>query len=375
MILVNISNQIGAGPRNISLNFIRAAGTSPMADEFLFITSDDPAVRSALEEAGLRHRIVPVADGGFRRAIRFPYVQLLLAWLTLNNRCDRILAFGNFLLTGRAQRKGILMHHPYLVDDALLARLPRVPRLLEQVKRALFRWTLTRVDVTIVQSNYMRDLFRRKYPRYKRKLAVIPNPVSGNFEQFTPQTADARCEAFAGKTRYTLIYASRFYPHKNHAFLLDLARAFVAQGAPFEVAVTLDPAIPGAAALLARIEAEGLPIRNLGEVSQPELARAYTEADAAIFPSRAETFGNPLVEALQFALPVIVPDKGYAQAVLGTTGIFYNEDDVQDCLDHCLALVGTPQGYGEACAAAKAQGRAFPDAQTWFNRMVTALDD
>lgn len=375
MILINLSNQIGAGPRNISRNFIRAAGASPDAAEFLFLTTDDPSIREALRGAKVRHVIVPTFKSKLLKPGRFLCIQLLLLYLTLTNRCHRALAFGNVFLVGRARRKAVLLHHPYIVDDELLAKLPRVARVIEHIRRALFRWTLTRVDAVIVQSEYMKEMFHKRYPRYLRELTVIPNPVSDNFKRLTPYTAAARAEAFAGKTRFSMLYASRFYPHKNHAFLLDLAQAYAERQAQIEILVTLDAEIPGAAAFLADAAARKLPIRNLGEVSQAELAEAYVRADAAIFPSRAETFGNPLVEALQFALPVVVPRKGYSLAVLADAGIYFEEGNLADCVESSLGLLEDPQKYARACAVAEQRGRIFPDSHAWFQRMLGVLDD
>lgn len=375
MILINISNQIGAGPRNISLNFIRAAGASPDAKEFLFLTTDDPVVKEVLRTTGVRHVVVPTFKTKVLKPARFFYVQLLLIYLTLANRCQKALAFGNFFLVGRASHKGVLLHHPYLVDDSLLAYLSGIPHFLERVKRALFRWTLTRVHVVIVQSEYMKNMFQTRYPRYGGRVVVIPNPVSDNFKNLPPYTAAKRREAFAGKKQYSMLYASRFYPHKNHAFLLDLARAFAARQAPVEIVVTLDPEIPGAASFLATAAVEGLLIRNLGEVSQAKLAEAYVRADVAIFPSRAETFGNPLVEALQFALPVIVPHKDYALSVLADAGLYFEEDNVNACVEVSLGLMENLEEYAKFCEIAERHGRIFPDSRTWYQLMLGALDD
>lgn len=375
MILINISNQIGAGPRNISLNFIRAAAASPVAKDFLFLTTDDPVIKEVLHTTGIRHVVVPTFRIKVFKPVRFLFVQLLLLYLTLTNRCPKVLAFGNFLLICRATRKGVLLHHPYLVDDVLLARLPCIPRFLERIKRVLFRWTLTQVHVVIVQSECMKDIFRSQYPRYSGKLAVIPNPVSDIFKTLTRYTAAMRIESFTSKSRYSMVYASRFYPHKNHAFLLDLARAFAERQIPIDIIVTLDPKIPGAASFLKKACAENLPIRNLGEVSQAILADTYVQADAAIFPSRSETFGNPLVEALQFALPVIVPNKDYAFSVLSDAGLYYTEDNVDACVELSLGLLENPVKYAAFCEISEKHGRNFPDSRTWSKWMLEALDD
>lgn len=375
MLLINISNQIGAGPRNISLNLIRAVGKTLNPEQITILATDDALVQEALAQSGVNYKTVPMFRNPLLKAFRFFYIQFLMMWSTSTQRCERVLAFGNFFLVGSAKRKAVLMHHPYLVDDELLAYLPGWPRFLERVKRSLFRWTLSRVDVVIVQSDYMREMFRQMYPRYGGGLVVIPNPISSNFMDALPLSADEKGAGLARKSKYSIIYASRFYPHKNHAFVIDLSRAFTHRKIPIEIVVTVDPEIPGAAEFLSMVEAEQLPIRNVGEVPQPELVRQYSEADAAIFPSRAETFGNPLVEALRFALPVIAPRKGYAFAVLGHSGVYYDEDDVEGCLTACEALFADSQGYAQACANAFSQGQIFPDVQEWCERMMAATGE
>lgn len=374
MILINLSNQIGAGPRNISLNLIRAARTLDDPDKITFQTTDDPAITEALRQSGARYRIIPLSTNPLGKLWRFASIQLLLIRLTLSGKFRGILAFGNFLLVGRARRKAVLMHHPYLVDDELLAKLPRGARFTEHVKRILFRWTLMRVDTVIVQSDYMLEMFRQTYTRYSGRVTVIPNPVSSTFKDDTPASAAPKVEAMKGKSRFAMLYASRFYPHKNHAFLIELARVLGAKDVPVDLIVTLDPAIAGATDFLDTVEQEGLAIRNIGEVTQPELAREYAAADAAIFPSRAETFGNPLVEAMRFALPVVAPRKGYAMAVLGEGGLYYQEDDAAGCAEVCRGLFADSQSYAEACEKAFRQGQIYPEVPDWARQMVALVD-
>lgn len=375
MILVNISNQIGAGPRNISLNFIRAAGCSDEAEEFFFIASDDPAIRKELTKNNLNHVVVPTIKSKILKPLRFIYIQLILIYITNTKPFQKALAFGNFFLVGRANKKAVLLHHPYLVDDLLLTRLNKIPRFIEHIKRALFSWTLKRVDSVIVQSEYMKNMFISKYPSYQKRIVVIPNPISDNFKISSPYTASKRKNKFLGKTKYSLLYVSRFYPHKNHAFLLDLANEFIKKELPIEIVVTLDPDIPGAGNFLSEANSKSLPIRNIGEVSQIELTEAYIQADAAIFPSRAETFGNPLVEALQFALPVIVPRKEYALSVLSDAGIYFEEDNINSCIECTLNLFGDEKKYAEFCEIAEKHGKIFPDSRAWFQRMLGTLYD
>jgi glycosyltransferase involved in cell wall biosynthesis len=85
------------------------------------------------------------------------------------------------------------------------------------------------------------------------------------------------------------------------------------------------------ASVVRRLREDGLPVRGLvvghgpyseefqnsfpegiftGYLSGEELARAYASADAFIFPSTTDTFGNVILEAQAAGLPCVVSDQG-----------------------------------------------------------------
>ncbi len=66
-----------------------------------------------------------------------------------------------------------------------------------------------------------------------------------------------------------------------------------------------------------------------GCLSPNELSTLYKKADLFIFPSRHETFGMVLVEAISFGLPVIASDIPTTASIIdnNTNGILYNTED------------------------------------------------
>lgn len=68
-----------------------------------------------------------------------------------------------------------------------------------------------------------------------------------------------------------------------------------------------------------------------GCLSPDELAVLYEKADLFIFPSRHETFGMVLVEAISFGLPVIASDIPTTASIIdnNTNGILYNTEDFE----------------------------------------------
>ena len=75
-----------------------------------------------------------------------------------------------------------------------------------------------------------------------------------------------------------------------------------------------------------------------------ELARAYANMDAVVFPSHADTFGNAVLEALASGVPAIVtPDGGPAWIVRDAETGFIRADD--DFAPAIVALANDPVAH------------------------------
>lgn len=373
--LINLYNQLGAGPRNISLNLISELRKNCRSGRQFYVVVPDCDEYRALESSpGLMLIKLPrYTSLCMKVAFRFYLDYVKLPQLVRSYGIVWVLAFGNFLVAPVKARKAVLLHHPYLFDDRQLARLPLFGRGVERLKRLAFALTLKNVDNVVVQSQYVLDQFRLKWPGYRGGVLVIENPVSNRLGEVSDEQADALIAHRMASMHecITLVYVSRFYPHKNHEFLLPLSRVLLARGVRHRILVTIDPSFKEAVPLLEQIQASGLPIHNLGEIDQAGLREHYASAHAMLFPSRSETFGNPLVEAIGFGLPVIAPDVGYARAVLANSGSYYNDDDADDCADQILALVRDAGHYQAISRDARARFSHFPRAREWLQRYLS----
>src|SRR5262249_5509326 len=76
-----------------------------------------------------------------------------------------------------------------------------------------------------------------------------------------------------------------------------------------------------------------------GVLDPISLGRAYANMDVFVFPSRTDTFGNVVQEALASSVPAIVTDAGGPRTIVehGVTGLVASTEE--EMCSHALALV------------------------------------
>ncbi|UVE17953.1 glycosyltransferase family 4 protein [Pseudomonas sp. LS44] len=112
----------------------------------------------------------------------------------------------------------------------------------------------------------------------------------------------------AGEPVYLAV--STIEPRKNHAYLLDAFEQLWAQGSSVRLCI-IGKVGWKCAALIERIDRHPQKNRQLfmfNGINDTSLEFAYSQARALVFPSYAEGFGLPLVEAMQRGLPVMASD-------------------------------------------------------------------
>lgn len=102
------------------------------------------------------------------------------------------------------------------------------------------------------------------------------------------------------------------------------------------------------------------------DVGDTDLALAYRQATALIFPSIVEGFGLPLVEALSQELPVIASDIPVFREIAGDHGRYFPPTDAQ-------ALAGAVKAHLAASPVAGASTFRWPTWEESTRQLLTAL--
>lgn len=156
---------------------------------------------------------------------------------------------------------------------------------------SLFRISAKRSDLILTVSEYSRNSIIRHFGIDKAQIHVTRNSL----DRFVGAPEEAVEGLQAG---HFIVYVSRFEPRKNQHMLVR-AFANLQDELPrsFRLVLVGYPALPYPE-LEAALAAVGGRVRVLSDVSDAQLTWLYRHAAGSIYPSRAEGFGMPVIEAV-----------------------------------------------------------------------------
>ena len=140
-----------------------------------------------------------------------------------------------------------------------------------------------------------------------------------------------------------LLYVSVYYPHKDPLTLAEATRRMNAQGIAAKARITMEPddflAWDNAGAELRKLQEPSYrDILDMGRIDHAALDGALVDFDAFVFPSMAETFGFPMVEAMQAGVPLIVSDIPIHREICGDAALYFRMGDPDDLAACILRL-------------------------------------
>lgn len=226
--------------------------------------------------------------------------------------------------------------HPHLFRGAFSLRSVR-----------LIRRSARRARVVLTVSEFSRREIVERYAVDEAAVLVTPNGVDR--ERFRPARDPE--EERELRARYRLdgpyvLNVGRIEPRKN------LERLFHAFGRARE---RIDPRLRLAVAgardfgherILAEAAFLGDGVRHLGAVPDEDLPGLYRAAEALAYPSLAEGFGMPLLEAMACGTPVLC-SRGGALPEVAAEAALYVEAESEESLAEGLERIVTDTGLRE----------------------------
>lgn len=177
------------------------------------------------------------------------------------------------------------------------------------------RWLVEMIplaDACVCISHATADALREFAAAEGLTNALPPVGVFPLGTKLTPAAAEPRTEVAAifDRADRPFLMVGTIEPRKNHALVLDAFERFWAAGgtAPLVVIGRRGWQCEATLRRFAALAAAGKPFTHISDATDADLQHAYRHARCLIFPSIAEGFGLPIVEALAQGLPAIASD-------------------------------------------------------------------
>jgi glycosyltransferase involved in cell wall biosynthesis len=211
----------------------------------------------------------------------------------------------------------------YHTDFPKYVRCMTEDETLEQLTWRYMLWFYDQMQTVYVPSEYYRrQLLDNGFDG--RKLKVLKRGV--DVARFTPgQRQRDFWPSRGARQKFMFLYVGRVSKEKNLDLLLD---SFVRLR---ELGLDADLAMVGDGPYLADLKKryKRPDVLFTGFLESDVLAMAYGSADAFVFPSTTDTFGNAVLEAQASGLPTIVSNEGGPAEIVehGRSGLIFDASD------------------------------------------------
>lgn len=262
------------------------------------------------------------------------------------SRSAAILHAGNRATVGTKARQIVCVRDRLLVERRHLRSRGDV-RLA--VRTALMLHALRRADMVVVPSQSMVERLQRfnGHPGIGRfQTVVVPH---GRPLWKTPPE-----RPLGNPTRF--LYPSFVAAHKNFELLAGVFGSLRRRGIDnVRLTLTTNRGDRLQKRTLQDLFAHASPLVDfVGAVSRADLPTLYGHHDALLFPSRFESFGLPLLEAMVMGMPIVATDEEWAREICGAAARYAPPEDALAWTEQIDALLedGT---RGNAAGVERAQ--------------------
>lgn len=263
----------------------------------------------------------------------------------------------------------------WIAPETTVRWYPRVGWMLPQIARLVWEKQAASVRYSrglIVPSAGMRDVLQRSYPSCP-PIHVLP---WGVWDNGSPSEAhDLRAEFGIPGDARVLLTLSRISPEKGQDLLLDalIDRERRGETSPLWVFICGDAAFMQGQRFLEKLRKLAARLKHTrvifpGYVTGERKRAFFALADLYVFPSRHESYGLTLLEALAAGLPAVCLDHHGAREIMRDEfGALVRADQLSNAISRLLAEPSQLRVMSEAA-------RAFAAGEKFYERAAILAD-
>lgn len=204
--------------------------------------------------------------------------------------------------------------------------------------RLMMRWSARNADLLFTVSSYSRREISARYGVPAERIVVTNNAVD-RASFFPGHAGEDLVRARGLESGGYLLTVGRIEPRKNHATLLKAYRALPGTPPPLVIVGQRDFGYGAFETEMASMPKDRRVV-VLSDIGDGELPALYRHAQIFVYPSFAEGFGMPPLEALASGVPVITSASTAIPEVVSEAGLLVDPEDplaLQHALEQLLA--------------------------------------
>jgi len=219
---------------------------------------------------------------------------------------DLILYFGNLPPMSPHKAKVLLLQsNRFLVDNFPLTGLTLKTKIRILIERFMLRKGIRNVDLLIVQSETMADCVKK----------FIKNSTTPIVKVWPFKNIDVYEQVDKDNDEVSFLYVANLEPYKNHKVLLSAWKLLKDEGIIPKLYLTIDGhTFPKEYEnILEYIANNNLNISIKPDLNRSDLLAYFSKVDCLIYPSLFESYGLPIVEAMNMNIPIIASELDFVR--------------------------------------------------------------
>ncbi|MBU8883088.1 glycosyltransferase [Kaistella sp. DKR-2] len=217
-------------------------------------------------------------------------------------RFSTVLCFGNLAPSLKLKVPVYTYFHQRLFIEQSTNLSPK-EKVIFRIKSLIFKWLAGNTDKMVVQTESVKRSLHRALPLLdQQNIIVVPFYRSLSYPEVE-------------KDPKSFIYVSGGSIYKNHDLLLEAFTKFYDDCQTGKLVLTISKDSPILAEKIMKFQNMGYPIVNLGFINHSELGLHYAKAEFSVYPSKSESFGLGILEAIEADCKIIGSDMDYLHAV------------------------------------------------------------
>jgi glycosyltransferase involved in cell wall biosynthesis len=349
---------------------LRALAQIESQHEILVLTTQTPPSR--LQGLPSRYQICPHSADMWPLARRLVWEETRLPVMIERWSSDVYLSFGSFGLLRCPCPQIMICAQPLYFSERYYREFASRSRLLqleELGRRALLKATARRADRILTQTEAIRQQIIGQLGVESERVSVIPHGIHDSFfgRECVARSGLLPDRAARASTngRRTVLYVSVHQVHKDFDTLVGAAALLRDQGrSDVQFAFTGSPndnQFSRSTAGLVRELGLQEAVHFVGLVPNDQIHSLYHSADLFAFPSWAETFGIPLVEAMASRLPIVAADIPVNREVAADAAVYHAVSDVDSLAAQISRVLDEPDLRTQLTEAGRDRSQQF----TW----------